>query len=92
MSSFPNPINVKSASQSGQLSSNLVMAIAPVISEALVQNMEQQQKAKMEQEQKAKMEQEQKAKDEAKKIKDEAKKIKDEAKKTEKSHKVSSFN
>ena len=84
MSSFPNPINVKSASQSGQLSSNLVMAIAPVISEALVQNMEQQQKAKMEQEQKAK--------DEAKKIKDEAKKIKDEAKKTEKSHKVSSFN
>jgi len=54
MSSFLNPISVKSASQSGQLSSNLVMAIAPVISEALVQNMEQEKKAKMEQEQQVK--------------------------------------
>ena len=60
MSSFTAPISVKSAVQAGKVSSNLVMAIAPIISEALVQNMEQ--------------EQEQKAKDEAKKAKDEAKK------------------
>lgn len=50
MSSFADPISVSSVAKAGKMSSKLVIAIAPIISEALVQNMEQEQKA----EQKAK--------------------------------------
>jgi hypothetical protein len=44
MSSFADPQNVKAAIKAGDSSSKLAKAIAPIVSDTLIQGMEQEQK------------------------------------------------